>query len=320
MTPYFLNPLISSTNLQPSDSGIYAVRATSAVGTTSSNGSAIVVGPPDGRVVNLSTRGQVRPENELMIAGFVLGGTTPRTVLIRGVGPGLVPFGIGANAVLADPRIAVFAGQNEILSNDDWLTQTGGGPDVAPVTAGVGAFALPDGSHDAALVATLAPALYTVHVTGANAGSGIALAEVYDAGGDNLTSRLVNISTRGFVDTGDAIMIPGIVVNEAGRTLLIRGIGPGLADSGLTPLLPDPVLRVVDNGGNEIVMNDNWGSASSSPQVAAAFAAAGAFALSDGSKDAALVVSLPPGNFTVLVSDKNGDGRIAIVEVYEMAP
>jgi mannan endo-1,4-beta-mannosidase len=309
---------LNLTNLQAADAGAYTVLATSSLGTTSSNASAIVVGPRTGRLLNLSTRGPVRTNSEIMIAGFVLGGSTPRTVLIRGVGPELARFGVGG--LLANPQITVYSGQTSILSNDNWSVQTSGGPAVAPVAASVSAFDLAAGSLDAALVATLNPGLYTVHVTGANAGTGVALAEMYDVSGDNNTSRLLNLSTRGYVSTGASIMIPGIVVNEAGRKLLVRGIGPGLAGAGLSPLLPDPVMRVVDPAGNEIFSNDNWGSVASAPETAAAMSATSAFSIPDGSLDAARVVILPPGQFTVLVSDKNSQSGIAIVEVYEMAP
>lgn len=311
---------LALTNLQETEAGIYVVQATSTLGTTSSNASAVVVGPRTGRLVNLSTRGPVRTGNELMIAGFVVGGSTPRTLLVRAVGPGLVPYGIAADAVLDNPQITLFSGAADISANDDWSTQTSGGPAVGPFAASVGAFSLAADSLDAALVATLDPGLYTVHVSGVNAGTGIALTEVYDVSGDNDTSRLLNISTRGYVSTGASIMIPGIVVGETGRTLLVRGVGPGLAGSGLTPLLPDPVLRVVDTAGNEIFSNDNWGTAASAPAVAAAATATGAFSLTDGSLDAAMVVTLPRGSYTVLADDREGQSGIAIVEVYEMAP
>ncbi len=309
------NSSLPMAGLQPADSGIYTVEAASSLGVARSRPSSLVVGARVGRLVNLSTRGPVRTGDEIMIAGFVVGGSTPRTVLIRGVGPGLVDLGVPD--VLDDPRIALFSGPARILDNDNWGAQAIDAPDVAAAVAKVGAFPLAADSLDAALVATLVPGHYTVHVTGAGASEGIALAEIYDVSGEGATSRLLNISTRGYLSTGASIMIPGIVVGEAGRALLVRGVGPGLAGSGLSPLLPDPVIRVVDREGNTIFSNDNWGGETT---VAAAVAATGAFPLPDDSLDAAMVVTLPPGHFTVLVSGKDGGSGIALVEVYEMAP
>jgi hypothetical protein len=231
-----------------------------------------------------------------------------------------VPYNLDPAEVLANPRITLFAGQTAILENDDWGAQSGGLLEVAPVAAAAGAFPLETGSKDAALVATLNPGLYSVHMTGADGGTGVALVELYDYMSPTGTTRLQNISTRGYASGGNSIMIPGIVVGSAGRTLLIRGVGPGILGEGLPPLMANPEIHVVDASGNIVFYNDDWGSAATAPEVATAASNYGAFALADDSKDAALVVTLPPGLFTVHVNDKFGPGGVAIVEVYEIAP
>jgi hypothetical protein len=311
------------------DAATYTAVATNAVGSATSSAGALGILPYDGRFANISTRGLVRLNDEIMIAGFVISGTTARTVLIRAAGPELANHGVNAAAVLSDPQLTVYnAAGASILSNDNWGVQTSGGPPVGPVADSVSAFRFAASSNDAALVATLSPGSYTVHVRGAGAGTGIALAEIYDVSGDNATSRLINISTRGYLATGASIMIPGIVVGEGSRRLLVRAAGPGLI--GKVPAsvttLPDPVIRVVDRLGNEIATNDNWGftpndnwgSADDSRSVSTAVRATSAFPFADYSTDAALVVALPPGLYTVLVSDKNGASGLAIVEAYEL--
>ncbi|HEY5551948.1 MAG TPA: immunoglobulin domain-containing protein [Opitutaceae bacterium] len=318
--PGATSPFYHISSVSSSDSAVYLVKATNPGGTTSSRAVTLVVGPLTGRLFNLSTRGPVHTGGELMIAGFYLAGTSPHRVLIRGIGPGLTPYVPDPDLLLKDPQITLFSGPTPIAGNNDWETQAGGGPDIAPIAASVGAFPLDPGSKDSALVAILNPGGYTVHLTGADGGTGIGLVELYDASSTNKTSRLVNISTRGYVGPGDSIMIPGLYVGEAGRMLLVRGVGPGMLGEDLPPLLPDPMIIVVDAAGNRLFANDDWGSAARSPYVTAAMAVSGAFPLPDGSKDAALVVTLSPGLFTVLVSDKNGGSGVAIVEVYEMAP
>ena len=307
-------------NATAAHSGIYTVAATTAVGTTTSNGAALVVGPATGRLANLSTRGEVRSGNEVMFAGFVLGGTAPHRVLLRAIGPGLTAFGLPAADVLTNPQLELYSGQTVIEANDDWAAEAVAAAGITAAASNVGAFALDPVSADAALVATLAPGPYTARVSGTDGGSGVAIVEVYDADTGATSARLTNISTRGYVATGNSIMIPGIVVHEPGRRLLIRAIGPGLAFSGLTPLLPNPQLRVVDARGIEVFRNTDWGSTTTAPETVAAGHATGAFALPDGSKDAAVVVSLPAGNYTVLVSDEADGQGIALVEVYEMEP
>ncbi|MBT5902471.1 MAG: hypothetical protein HOH58_10225 [Opitutaceae bacterium] len=270
-----------------------------------------------GRLSNLSTRGQVLTGNDIMIAGFVVGGTSSQKLLLRGTGPALDAF-LDPATVLDNPELTVYRGSDVVFSNDDWSTPTDSA-EVAAVTATVGGFALADGSHDASLVADFAPGPYSVHLSG-NGGTGIALAEIYDAeGGAN--AQLLNISTRGRVGSGATVMVPGIVVTESNRRLLIRGIGPELQTSfGFAPgtTLADPVLILTKQSGDVIAANDNWEDNTHAVEVEinAVARKVGAFALTRGGADAVLLVTLPPGVYTAQVTDRNGGEGIAIVEVY----
>jgi hypothetical protein len=178
---------------------------------------------------------------------------------------------------------------------------------------------LPDGSADSAIVATLPPGAYTAQVT--SAGTGTVLIEVYDAasGTQLSTQQLVNISTRGYVDTGDGALITGFVVDgSATQRVLVRGIGPGLTAFGVPGALADPVVRIYRNGTvAAIAENDNWETAAN---ISAAISAAGAFPLVNGSKDAAIVLTLPPGQYSAVLSGAAGATGAGLVEVYQLKP
>lgn len=288
------------------------------------------------RLINISTRGFVGTDAAQMIPGFVVQGTGSTRVLIRAVGPSLSQFGI--NAPLADPQIRVVrqADSTTVGENDDWHVQPAW-QDVQAAFTTTGAFPLPDPAvtptTDAAVLADLpvSPGGYTVNVTGKNAGTGVAIAEVYLVDGSpSAPGELVNISTRGFVGTGEAIMIPGFVVGPGGpRRLLIRAVGPRLATApyNVPGTVADPRLQVnlvVPPNEPEVVLgtNDDWGDAGQAAAIAAAATQVYAFGLNPGSKDAALILQLPASDrsrsFTVQVRGANGTTGLAITEIYEL--
>lgn len=270
-----------------------------------------------GRLSNLSTRGYVATGSDILVAGFVIAGTGPRTVLMRGVGPTLGDF-IGQSSVIENPRITLFSGTTEIASNDDWESQAGAA-DVAALAQTLGAFPLGAAAKDAALKATLEPGAYSVHVAGTS-GTGVALVELYE-GSATGGSRLSNISTRGTVGSGNSIMVPGIVVTEGGRRLLIRAVGPELATSfGFAPgdVLPNPVLTLLDGAQNVIATNDDWEDTGASAAMVATAQTVGAFPLTSGGADAVLLVTVPAGTYTAQVQDAAGQEGVAIVEIYEV--
>jgi photosystem II stability/assembly factor-like uncharacterized protein len=279
--------------------------------------------PFPNRVANLSTRAFVGPAEETsLFSGFVVGGAGKKRVLIRAVGPTLATFGI--NAPLRRPLLRLFdAGRRLIARNERWSAEDSAAIRSANVT--VGAFPLPDDSLDTALLVTLDPGSYSAMVSSVDGGTGIALIEAYEL--DELAtegSRLVNISSRGLVGSGQALMVPGIVISGSGsRLLLMRAVGPGLNSFGVSGTLPDPWMRVVDASGAAISFNDNWNTpwTNFSPdEIRDVSVRAGAFALQDGSKDAVVLFRAPAGNYSVFVANMGDETQsgVVLVEVYDV--
>jgi hypothetical protein len=263
------------------------------------------------RLGNISTRAFVGTGSNDLIAGFVATGTGTKQVLIRGIGPALSMFDV--SGVLADPQLTLFNGASvPSATNTGWS----GSSALSAAFTQVGAFALPATSADTAILEALAPGSYTAQVSGANGTTGVALAEIYDADTSTPSSRLVNLSSRAFVGTGSNVLIAGFVVSgNATETVLIRGIGPGLSSYGLTGLLNSPVLTVYDSNGNLLATNTAWGGRTT---LTSAFAQVGAFSIPANSNDTALLMALPPGNYSAEVSGANGTTGIALVELYEV--
>ena len=267
------------------------------------------------RLINLSSRGRVGPSPRTLITGFVIGGSAPKRVLLRATGPALTRFDVAG--ALPNPRLQLYDGKgNLILDNDDWS-----GAETVEAAARVGAFALVAGSKDAALVTTLAPDTYTMHVVDST-GAGIGLAEIYDASvyPNGEFQRLINISARGEAGSGENVLIAGFVVTgNAPKRVLIRGIGPALAAFGVSGVLVDPRLRVYENT-RVLGDNDNWSAvATDATAVAAAARDTGAFTLGNASKDAALILTLAPGAYTAQVASSDGiSSGAALVEIYEL--
>jgi hypothetical protein len=227
-----------------------------------------------------------------------------KNVLLRAVGPGLAQFGV--SGTMPDPKLDLFQGSTLQVSNDNW----GGTSTLTTTFASVGAFALPPTSLDAALLSSVDGGR-TAQISGAAAGN--VLVEAYDVGTSS-SPRLSNVSARNRVGTGGDILIAGFTVAGSGtKNLLIRAIGPGLAQFGLTGVLADPKLEVFNSAGDRVGLNDNWDSA-----TAAAQTSVGAFTITPGSKDAVLVIALTPGGYTVQVSGADGGTGEAIVELYEL--
>jgi hypothetical protein len=314
----FSIPVVSET-----DAGIYTASATNIVGQARSESIRLTIRPSNARLINVATRAVVGSGDAALIAGFVIGGAEPKTVLIRGAGPALAAFAV--TGALADPRLELYQGTAMLAANDDWLAAD------AATHAGAGAFAFTPGSKDAALIQTLPPGAYTAHLSPAAGGAGaagIGLVEVFElAAATSATSgaRLINLSTRAFVGTGENILIPGIVIGPSGaneasdaRAVLIRAVGPGLADFGVFGFLERPQLRVVGGNGSIIADNIGWQSAASRDALIAATARVGAFPLSAARSDSALLISLSPVPYTIQVSGADGGSGVALVEIYEV--
>ncbi len=274
------------------------------------------------RLANLSSRVRIAPTpDRTLVTGFVIGGTESRRVLLRAIGPALTGFGV--SGALVNPRLQVFNSEGKvILENDDWS-----GADTAAAFTQTGAFSLAAGTKDAALLATLPPGAYTMQIT-AGAETGVALAEIYDAGETSGTeaSRVINISARGLVEPGpDGLLVGGFVITgNSPKKVLIRGVGPVLGGFGVPGTLADPRLAVYASS-TLIAQNDDWGTptpldalqtAATAAEIAAAATKVGAFAFGGGGKDAAILITLDPGPYTAQVSGTTAG--VALVEIYEV--
>jgi len=264
---------------------------------------------------NISTRAQVGTGANVLIPGFVIEGVAPKQVLVRAVGPELATFGV--QDYLEDPSMIIFSGDTEVATNDDWSS----GNDVAALEAAsatVGAFPLTSGSKDAAALIDLDPGAYTVQVSGVDGAVGVSLVEVYDVDEFADGARLVNISGRAVVGTGSDILIPGFVVSgTTGKSYLLRAIGPELKTFGVTGVLEDPTLTVMQ-GDTVIATNDDWGQADNLTDLITVTGQVGAFALQDGGKDAAVYLTLDAGTYTIQVSGVDETTGVALVEIYEV--
>jgi hypothetical protein len=260
---------------------------------------------PSGRLVNISTRMEVLTGDNVMIAGFIIGGSTAKTVAIVATGPSLVPFGI--TNPLANPTLTLVRQSDHavIATNDDWQ----GDPHAAQLTAT--GFA-PTNPLESGLVATLPPGAYTVIVQGAGGGVGVSVIGVFEV--DHPEVPLINISTRGLVLTGDNVMIAGLIVQGSGpQTVVITATGPSLVPFGITNPLADPTLTLVRQSDHAVIgTNDNWQSAPN----AAAITASG-FAPTDP-HESAMLVTLDPGAYTAIVQGAGGATGVSVVGVFTL--
>jgi hypothetical protein len=293
------------------DSGSYEVVVSNVIGTTThtrKSSVATVEVVPTSRLSNLSVRTSLAPAQVLTLGAVAAG--QPKSFLIRAGGPALNAFGLQG---MTDPRLDLYRGNPAPSgSNDDW------NPNLSAVFQSVGAFPYTAGSRDAALNPSLTGA-FTVEAKGT--GPGALLVEAYDVTGGN-TGRLVNLSARNQVGTGDDILIAGFAISGSGtKQVLIRAVGPSLAGFGVTGFLADPRLAIFSSTGTRLAENDNWGTRVGTATLATApiFSAVGAFPLNGGSRDAALLLTLTAGSsYTVQVAGVNNTTGEALIEVYEV--
>jgi hypothetical protein len=254
--------------------------------------------------LNLSTRGAVSGGDDALIGGFIVTGTSPQKMVLRALGPSLSNSGL--TGTLPNPVLTLHDSSGAIIaSNDDWQSD----PGAAEITADGLA---PGNPAESATLQTLAPAAYTAVVTGKGTASGIGLVEIYGLSPGS-TSKLANISTRGFVGTGDNVLISGLIVGDVGNTtVVVRGLGPSLASSAVSGPLGDPDLTIYDSNGAMIASNDNWQDDMNEVDL-----------LKNGlaptnPAEAATILHLPAGEYSAIVSGADGGSGIALVEVYDL--
>lgn len=275
-----------------------------------------------GRLSNLSILTRAGAGDKALTVGAVVGpldtpGQLP--LVVRAVGPTLAGNPFNVPSTLPDPTMTfnVAGAGTELERNDNW----GGSEALRTAFANVGAFALPGNSLDSAIVRT-APNVggYTVQVTGKGDADGAVLAEIYDATGSGRTGaspRLINVSALVDVALNQDLTVGFVIAGQTARTVLVRGAGPALARFGVSGTMRDPRLELFDNStGQSIGRNDDWAGAL---ELGNAAQTVGAFPLGSGvAKDAALLVTLPPGQYSARLAGASGVGGKAIVEVYEV--
>ena len=272
---------------------------------------------------NISTRAFVQTDDDVMIGGFIVQGTEPKRVIIRVLGPELTQYGVPN--LLVNPTLELHDHTGALIaSNDNWRTTIIGGIITSDQVTDIrNSGYAPTDLRESAIVANLSAGNYTAIVRGVSRTAGVALMEVYDLNPEP-TSTLRNISTRSFVQTGDNVMIGGFIVQQTeptgGQRVIIRAIGPELTQYGVPNTLADPTLELYDADGDLIASNDNWqrtiiGGVITSNQAIAIRNSGHAPA---NRSESAMIVTLPPGNYTAIVRGVNNTSGVGLVEVYDL--
>jgi len=260
-----------------------------------------------GTLGNISTRLRVLSGDNALIGGMIATGTAGKRVIIRALGPSLIPFGVPG--ALANPTLDLFQGSTLLFSNDDWNDSTQQGQ-----IAGSGLS--PSNNIESAIIWTLSPGQnYTAVVRGKNNTTGIGVVDAFDLD-QAAASKLGNISTRGFVDVDDNVMIAGLIAGPGNGTslkILARALGPTLSDFGVAGALANPTLDLVNSNGTVIRSNDNWRD---DPQQRTLIEAAGLAPAHD--EEAALVETVAPGSYTAVVRGSGRTTGVALVEAYNI--
>ncbi|MCX6953766.1 MAG: hypothetical protein NTV51_16565 [Verrucomicrobia bacterium] len=309
--PGATNATLSMSGIGSGSTDVFSVLVTNSAGFAKSDSVALSVTAPanPARLINLSVRTSLPPNDSFTLGFVVRGGSKP--MLIRAAGPTLAQFGI--SDAHADPRLELFSGSAKSGDNDNWIDDPARGAQFA--TVGAFPFAS-NSSKDAALyVPELAAGNSSVRISGVGSTSGVVLAELYEttpaAEVTSVTPRLVNVSILKQFDSG---LTAGIVVGGTGnKVVLVRAVGPSLASFGISDGLPDPLLRLRSASGVVIASNDNWEA-----RDATLMSSVGAFALPPGSKDAALLRTLGPGAYTLEVAANTSVVGQTLLEVYEI--
>lgn len=255
---------------------------------------------PPSALANISSRTRVGTGSDVLIGGFIIDGVVAKKVALRAIGPSLSAFGVvGA---MSDPVLEVRDATGALVaSNDNWFVS---GQEVS----GLGL--APSDSREAALVATLEPGAYTAIVSGKDGSEGVALFDLYDL--DTASGRVANISTRSLVESGDNVMIGGFILGGLDPTkVIVRAIGPSLVPLGVANALVDPTLELYDSNGSLLASNDNWRN----DQEAAIIETA---VVPTDDREAAVVQTLVPGAYTVVVRGAKGLTGVALIEVFAL--
>jgi hypothetical protein len=250
--------------------------------------------------LNLATRANILTGDNALIGGFIINGTDQKNVIIRGIGPSS-----GVTGSLADPTLELYVGNTLVATNNNWrdtqetvILQTG----LAPAN-----------DLESAMVQLLSPGAYTAVVRGNGGTTGIGLVEAYDLNSATTNSQLANLSTRGFVQAGNNVMIGGLILGggTGANRILARALGPSLSQFGVQNALPDPTLGLFDSQGTLLNFNRDWRQIQEAEILATGLAPS-------NNLESALIQLLPPGNYTAIVDGAGGATGVALVEVYNL--
>jgi hypothetical protein len=244
--------------------------------------------------------------DKVSIGGIIISEGGAKRVLLRAIGPSLANFGI--TDPLSDPVLELHAGDGSLItSNDNWT-------DIPQQMMDIEATGLaPTNDLESAIIATLDPGLYTAIVNGKDGGTGVGLVEAYDLD-QSVVSQLGNLSTRGFVDIGDNVMIGGFILgpdDALDANVLVRAIGPSLTDFGVTDALADPVLELHDANGALLVDNNDWKESQQADIEATGLAPT-------NDLESAILMPLAPGAYTAIVAGSGSSTGVALVEIYRL--
>jgi uncharacterized delta-60 repeat protein len=258
---------------------------------------------PPSQLLNIATRMRVQTGDNVLIGGFIVTGTDPKKVIIRGIGPSLSSFFSGT---LANPTLDLFQGNTLLQSNDDWKTDQRAEIEATGVP--------PANDLESAIVRTVAPGSYTAVLRGAGNSTGIGVVEAYDLN-QAANSKLANIATRGFVETDNGVMIGGLIVGADGGLnvkVVVRAIGPSLGNFGIAGAVQDPTLDFVNANGVVLRSNDNWKLGGQETELTA-------LGLQPGDdRESALIEIVGPGSYTAIVRGSGGTTGVGLVEVYNV--
>jgi hypothetical protein len=262
-------------------------------------------------LLNISTRLRVLTGDNVLIGGLIITGVDPKKVMFRAIGPSLAVNNVPVQGRLDDPTLTLYDANGVAIGfNDNW----GDAPEPERTEIETGGLK-PDDPLESAIIRTLDPGAYTAIVRGKNDTTGIALVEAYDLSPAS-NSTLANLSTRGFVDTGDNVMIGGAIVGGGGGgsvRVIVRGLGPSLNVNGV-PVpgrMADPTLQLVNENGDVLIENDNWKTAQQTEIEATGLAPS-------DDLESAIVTILPPGGTTAIVRGKNDTTGVGLVEIYNL--
>ena len=256
--------------------------------------------PTNSVLGNISTRLPVGTGDNVLIAGFKIAGSTAKQLVLRALGPTLTQYGVPN--VMQDTTLELYNSSSALIaSNDDWKdTQQ---------SAIVATGKAPPNDLESAILTTLNPGAYTAILRGFHNSTGTALVEVYDTSVGS--TELSNISTRGFVQTGNNVMIAGVIVQFHNKPVIVRALGPTLTGFGVPNALADPTLEIRDVNGTLLASNDDWKDAQQNDIVATGKPP-------PNDLESAIVGTLTPGNYTAIVRGFNNTTGNALVEVYAL--